>query len=86
MTKCRSCQAEIRWAKTPGGARMPLDVSPAPGGNVAVLESKNGPIAVVLNAKGEAAMPFLQPSPDAPRYLSHFVTCPSAGLHRKPKT
>lgn len=32
---------------------------------------------------GKAPLESLQPSPEAPRYLSHFATCPSAGLHRR---
>lgn len=83
MPKCRSCGAEIRWAKTPAGKAMPVDEKPAAGGNVALLERAGGPIAVVLDAAGNAPLESLQPSPDAPRYLSHFATCPSAGLHRR---
>jgi hypothetical protein len=65
---------------------MPVDVNTIAGGNVAIMQSEKGPIAVVLDAAGKAPIDSLQPSPDAPRYTSHFATCPGAGLHRKPKT
>lgn len=83
MPKCRSCNAEIRWAKTPAGKAMPVDEKPSATGNVCLIERPTGPVAVYLNAEGKAPLPELQPSAEAPRYLSHFATCPNAGLHRK---
>lgn len=106
MPKCKSCGAEIRWAKTPAGKAIPIDEKPSPTGNITLKERPGvasmephrvggviedhvagtraqPPIAVVLDAQGKAALPELQPSAEAPRYLSHFATCPNAGLHRK---
>ena len=76
VAQCSSCHAEIIWALTERGKRMPVDANPVPaGGNVTLQDNGSGsPIAVY--AKG--------PVP-GPRYLSHFVTCPSANKHRKPK-
>ncbi len=85
MPKCKSCNAEIQWAKTPAGKPMPVNMTAAENGNVALLQSPKGPIAVVLDSSGKAPHESLQPSPDAPKYLSHFVTCPAAGLHRRTK-
>lgn len=34
MSKCRSCQAPIRWIRTAVGKPMPLDFAPSPNGNV----------------------------------------------------
>jgi hypothetical protein len=74
VTACRSCEAEIAWAYTEGGSRMPLDADQVPDGNVVALP--NGRVRVLK--AGE------EPPPGAARYRSHFVTCPHASTHRKP--
>ncbi len=72
MATCKSCGAEIFWAKTTGGKNMPLDANPAMNGNIAL----DGDTARVV----EPDMGAL----DA-RYTSHFATCPAASQHRKPR-
>ena len=67
MIICRTCQAPIIWAVTPSGRRMPLDAEPREGGNVTLRADG---VAIV---GGEGAV----------RYVSHFVTCPQAGQHRR---
>lgn len=65
---------------------MPVDTTIDPKGNVAFIERPgSAPLAVVLDANGKAPHESLQPSVGAPLYLSHFVTCPAAGLHRRSK-
>jgi hypothetical protein len=69
VSRCRSCDAEIIWAVTPKGKRIPLDAEPAerPAG-LFRLEGENA-----ISVAGE------------PVYLSHFVTCPNAAQHRRPR-
>lgn len=68
---CRSCGAEILWARTGSGRSMPVDVKPVEGGNVQLRYEKHGLTAVV--------------APEAPgvKYVSHFSTCPEAAAWRK---
>jgi hypothetical protein len=75
MPTCKSCGAEIVWAKTIKGRPIPLDPAPSPRGNIVIGEAG---IALVYNAPAGIAPRF----EDAPRYLSHFATCPDADLHR----
>jgi ribulose 1,5-bisphosphate synthetase/thiazole synthase len=66
---CRSCGAAIIWAPSAMTNRlMPLDAIPVDAGTF------------VLTATGHAAY---HPSSTAPRYVSHFATCPNAAAHRK---
>jgi hypothetical protein len=74
---CESCQAPIVWAKTPTGARMPVNPAPDATGNIVLSDGpKPGdpPLAVVTH---------MSQALDRPRYKSHFATCPNAKLHRK---
>jgi hypothetical protein len=82
VTACRSCGAEIVWAFTPDGRRMPVDAQPVDGGNVLLtpaVEPRGAPTATVV---GKRAQPTLF-GDDGPRYVSHFVTCPDAARHRR---
>jgi hypothetical protein len=73
MDLCRSCRAEIFWAYTTTGKKMPLDCQTYVDGNL-YLDDEG--IAVTL-AKGAA------PPPGKPLYKSHFATCPDAKRYRK---
>lgn len=66
--QCRSCPASIRWALTPLGARIPLDVAP-----VTVYTMDESTVAARM-----VEYPALEPL-----YLSHFASCPNAGQHSK---
>jgi hypothetical protein len=72
MSACRSCKAEIRWAKTEAGKAMPLDPTPTADGNVIIV----GGIARVL-AKG-TLVPL-----GTDRYMAHWATCPTSYEHRR---
>jgi hypothetical protein len=76
MSKCKSCGAEIFWAMTKGNRKMPVDSLPSPGGNLTIVENKNGE-PVALNA---GPGPYLFP---CKLYKSHFATCPNATEHRR---
>lgn len=70
--RCRTCDAPIIWARTPGGKAIPVDSEPRPDGNL-VLEF-NGEEGVTARYVSEGGT-----------HVSHFVTCPDADTHRKPK-
>jgi hypothetical protein len=73
MSLCRSCGAEIFWAKTTTGRNIPLDadkVGPlmVPDGNLDFVDSG----AVMVVGPGG-------------KMRSHFATCPNAAQHRTRK-
>jgi hypothetical protein len=73
---CTSCQAIVLWAKTPTGAKMPVNPEPDPTGNIVLSEGpkpSDWPLATVTH---------MSQAPDKPRYKSHFATCPNAKQHR----
>lgn len=74
MSACRSCGAEVFWAVTTSGKRMPVDAEPVQGteGNVYIVEG-DPPLAVVGTHT------------EGPTYTSHFATCPQASQHRRPR-
>lgn len=72
QSKCRSCGAPIYWAITEADKRMPVDVDKVDNGNVELaIDARTGTIKARV----------VEPGPG--RRLSHFVTCPNAGAHRK---
>lgn len=83
MDRCRSCNAEVRWAITNNGRRTILDDEPSPDGNVAQLmaqgETTTIDFAVVLSgqalARAQSAGAILR--------TSHFATCPNRDEHRR---
>lgn len=79
MSLCSSCRASIIWAVTDNGKRMPLDVQVDLAGEF-WLEAGATKGTTIAHAVRSVAMP-----PGAPRYRSHFATCPHAGQHRKEK-
>jgi hypothetical protein len=78
-TRCRSCQAPVRWAITASnGKRMPLDPAPVTDGNVWIDHIEAGTPVVNVGLSHD----------DVPRnipltYVSHFVTCPDRDSWRK---
>ena len=77
MSNCNSCGAPIRWAETTNGRRMPVNAEPDPDGNVVLLYPSPGAALAMIVDPGQTTLD------DAPRYLSHFATCPNADQHRK---
>ena len=69
--KCSSCGAAIFWERTKNGKHIPVDAAPSPDGNIEM----RGGIAHVVGDE----------LPLAPRFKSHFATCPNAAQHRKAK-
>jgi hypothetical protein len=67
MPRCRSCKAEIVWAKTSTGRAMPFDAEPKVGGEWEIDEEGQAH----YDPEGES------------RFTSHFATCPNAAEHRR---
>ena len=75
MAECRTCGAPIRWHYTTGGRRIPIDTQPVDDGNIVL----RGNTAHVVG--DETQIPRGEP-----RYVSHFVMCPDADTHRRPRS
>ena len=73
MATCKSCGAEIKWARTASGRRMPLDADER--GNIII---ENGVLKVVPKDEIGGIL--------AATYTSHFATCPQAKTHRKARS
>lgn len=71
MAFCRTCNAVIEWHKTPAGKNIPVDPDPHPDGNLYM----DDPARMAVGAPGSHPRMF----------RSHFVTCPQAAQHRRPK-
>ena len=65
---CRSCGADVLWAQTPSGKRIPLNPEPDMNGNLHLQEAPE--LYAVLVPAGHTC-------PRA-HYLTHFATCPQA--------
>lgn len=95
--RCRSCNAEVLWAKTvPAGASMPLDVREVAAGTKGALvviygasdrAFAYGPaeLAERLAKKNGYSLARAEQlvATDYPWHLSHFSTCPNADQHRR---
>jgi len=76
MSECRSCGAEIVWAQTEYGKRIPLDAAPYQG---------DDPRGLFVLRSGTAMAVPPDAFPDEPNYRTHFVTCPDRDAWRQPK-
>ncbi len=94
-TLCTSCGKPVRFVRTSGGGRMPLDPEPVPqhqGASLVVVDAQGVVVpaerARALVASGRALVMVARRAgrsidPDLPHWRSHFVTCPYAPRHRK---
>lgn len=73
---CYSCRANIIWATTPAGRRIPLDPEPLASG---VFQLNADGSCEVLTAEARAE------GEPVPLYRSHFASCTFADAHRKRK-
>jgi len=78
VSRCRSCGAEVRWALTERGKRMPLDPQPVDDTEreLFVLRGRDQllPTAVAVPAGAFE---------EEPHFRSHFASCPHAEQHRR---
>lgn len=83
-SKCRSCGADILWAKTRTGKNMPVDAVPdmrpadRKGGDF-VLATRGGEYGTLHTEKYDPRFHDAKRN----RYTSHFATCPKSDAHRK---
>lgn len=82
-SQCRSCRADVIWASTVNGRRMPVDATPNPDGNVVLVDQgvTEPPLAIVVHTEREQAE-----TPADALHTSHFQTCPHAAKHRRTST
>lgn len=73
---CAACSAPITWAETTRGKRMPVDRDPVDGGNLRLTARPKGPPLVEVISAGDLF------TPDEPRFVPHFATCPHAQAFR----
>lgn len=80
MATCRGCGAEILWALTESGRRMPLDAEPNPAGAYTLIppSPRARPVAALtaVRVAGEHHA-------DEPRYMQHWATCPERDRFRR---
>lgn len=79
MSKCRSCNAEIKWIKMASGKNMPVDPylhSMIKGEGTDVIVTEDGHVIHGRFASYEEGA-------NISGYISHFSTCPNAATHRK---
>lgn len=73
MSRCRSCGAEIEWARTVNNRAMPLDAEPTADGNVVIRDGKAhvlGPMELLVLDAGEVLR------------MPHHATCEHAAQWR----
>lgn len=92
MASCKSCGAEIVWALTIAGRRMPVDAKPAAAGEGAVVLAAMGDpsltdgrgqwlalMAASINDNERAVLTRVE----TVLHHAHWATCPNADEHRK---
>lgn len=86
-SKCRSCDAEVRWVKTENDKWIPLDVPQTviSHGIERIVLTPYAPVGNIVIRGGRAhilgASEAVEPAEE--RYTSHFATCPQAGKWRQ---
>lgn len=78
MSRCRSCGAEIIWARTRSGSRMPVTLAQRRDGNLVLAQEDSYPGAMPV---AEAYDP--EKHQGWGRHVSHFADCPNAASHRR---
>ena len=79
MSRCRSCNAEIKWIKMASGTSMPVDPylrTMIKGEGADVIVTEDGHIIHGRFASYEEGA-------NVSGYISHFATCPNAQEHRR---
>ncbi len=83
MTTCRGCGKPIKWIRTPGGKRMPVDPE-----QVTYWNTPDGKERIVT-PNGEVLPCEIPESKDHLRrvtgigYIPHWATCPQADKFKK---
>ncbi len=74
VVQCRWCGADIFFAETEKGRRIPVDPKPTAAGNLVLMHEGGRTLALSFSPASHAGRD---------RYISHFATCPHAGEHRR---
>jgi hypothetical protein len=81
LARCRSCGAEIEWAVSPTGKRIPIDATAVP------IEKKPiGAAAYAVDRRSSLAPKLTKLPADHTAgavYVSHFSTCPDSATWSK---
>lgn len=72
IARCNSCDAQIVWAVTDSGKRMPVDAAPVVDGRLRLL-----------HIDGQVRVRYVQDHVVVDRYRAHFATCPDAQSWRR---
>lgn len=84
---CKSCDAQIVWAVTENGRRMPVDADPVPAGTILLRHLNVGepPVAHVTTKteRAELETQAVNRGDTFRLFVSHFATCPNATTHRQ---
>lgn len=79
VSRCRSCDQEMLWARTTKGKAMPLDPEPVPDGNVQISHDGHELTATILaKDRLEAARVA-----GARLYRPHHISCPQGSDWRR---
>lgn len=79
MSACRSCKADITWARTEAGRLMPIEYDD--GGNLAIYPDPDDPGTIRCRVLTNDATQ----DPGERRAVSHFALCVAADKHRRPR-
>ncbi len=79
--KCRSCGANIIWAVTERGLRIPLDAEPNPTKGNFTVEEETGPDRRYNVLRASRVAPLLDMG--QVRYLAHHASCPDGKSWRR---
>lgn len=83
MSRCKGCNAEILFATTDNGRKMPVDILPNNDGNVIITSRLE---CGELEYFAHVLSPATAKSYDGDRtrlHMPHFVTCPKAQRFRR---
>ena len=84
MAKCKGCGAAIIWVKLKSGKSIPCNPKP-----VFIEDNKSGDKIIVTTdgrvSNGRLEIVTSQNQFLTRGYISHFATCPMAGVLRKPR-
>lgn len=83
--KARDCDADIVFARTHSGSRMPVDATPSPGGEWRLDDLGYIEPVAVYAAKNPEVLAASQAGTPIPLHTSHFATCPAAKRFRRPR-
>jgi hypothetical protein len=86
ISHCRSCGAEVVWCVTAADKNMPMDAAPVEDGTFHIFLEQSGTIRAHHTKDGLMLVMMDGTFQIAPRFTSHFATCPNAAEHRKNTT